>query len=436
MRMVERSGNDVRVHPVGAVGGSVVVPGSKSLTNRYLGCAALADGRSVLRGASSSDDTGAMLDGLSQLGVRTEVEPAQREIRVVGCRGHLPADEAEIDVGHAGTAMRFLAALACLGFGRYRLDGSERMRARPIGPLVDGLRALGADIGYEGNEGYPPLAVFARGLAGGEVGFGAPPSSQFVSALLMVAPYAKRDVMLRIDGSLPSRPYVDMTIDVMRSMGVELLESGGQRFIVPAFQRYQPGEYVIEPDASAATYFWAAAAITGGRVRVDGLSRGSRQGDAHFVDVLARMGCRVDESREGLAIRGPAEGRLRGIDVDLNEMPDTVQTLAVAALFADGPTTIRNVANLRIKETDRLAALASELARLGAQVDVREDGLTVHPPGRVGPGQIATYGDHRMAMSFALAGLVVDGILVRDAGCVSKSCPDYFELLESLVVGA
>lgn len=429
---VERRGNDVRIVPGGPVRGNVVLPGSKSLTNRYLMCAAVADGRSVLRGASLSDDTHAMLHGLEQLGVRAEVYAEGREISITGCKGYLPADEADIHVGHAGTAMRFLTALACLGLGRYRLDGSARMRQRPIGALVGALQALGAQIGYELTEGCPPLTIRARGLRGGEAVFETPPSSQYVSALLMVAPYAKQDVLLRIEGTLTSRPYVDMTTEVMRSLGVELLEADGRRFIVPAYQRYQAGEYAIEPDGSAATYFWAAAAVTSGRVRVSGLTRRSRQGDARFVDVLGQMGCTVNEGDSFLEVAGPASGRLRGIAIDLNEMPDTVQTLAVVALFADGPTEIRNVANLRIKETDRIAALATELTRLGARVDARPDGLMVHPPARIMPAEIHTYDDHRMAMSFAVAGLAGDGIVIQDAGCVSKSFPDFFEVLGGL----
>ena len=428
---VERCGQRVRVHPSGPVVGEVVLPGSKSLTNRYLTCAALADGTSLLSGASFADDAVVMVAALRTLGVSTHERPEQRVLEVAGCHGHLPADEADLNVGHAGTAMRFLTALACLGYGRFRLDGSARMRERPIGGLVDALRTLGAGVEYENREGYPPLTVFARGLAGGEIIFRQPPSSQFVSALLMVAPYARQDVLIGIDGPLVSEPYVELTLQVMRSMGVEVLDWEGCRFVVPAFQRYRPGRYTIEPDASAATYFWAAAAVTGGRVRVLGLTRASLQGDVGFVDVLARMGCTVEEDGVALAVAGPRE-RLRGIVADLNDMPDTVQTLAVVALFADGPTEIHNVANLRIKETDRLAALASELTRLGARVDLRDDGLTIHPPERLRPAEIQTYEDHRMAMSFAIAGLATDGIVICGAECVSKSFPTFFEVLGDL----
>lgn len=431
--LVERRDADVRLHPVGPVDAVVRLPGSKSLTNRSLVCAALADGRGTLRGVSLSDDALRMIGGLRQLGVQVELREDVEAIEVRGCHGQIPAEEAEIDVGNAGTAMRFLTALVCLGYGRYRVDGSPRMRQRPIGQLVGALQGLGAAIAYEETEGYPPLTVVARGLTGGEVAFDSPPSSQYVSALLMVAPYAVRDVMLRINGEVTSRPYLEMTIKVMRSLGVEVLASDDYaRFVVPSMQRYAAAEVSIEPDASAATYFWAAAAIAGGRVRVVGLSRRSVQGDVGFVNLLERMGCEIEENDDSLAVEGPRSGGLRGTDVDLNAMPDAAQTLAVVALFADGPTRISNVANLRIKETDRLAALARELRRLGARVELSDDGLTIRPPRRVTPAAIETYDDHRMAMSFALAGLRADGIVIKDADCVTKSFPDFFETLAGL----
>jgi len=430
--MVERIGDDVRMHPVGPLHGSVRPPGSKSLTNRYLLCAALTDGVSTLRGVTVSEDVQAMMGGLGALGFRVETDEAHGDVRVRGENGRLPADDADIDAGNAGTAMRFLAALACVGYGRYRLDGSPRMRARPIGALVGALQQLGSGIGYEGREGFPPLTIDARGLRGGAVRFARPPSSQFISALLMVAPYAGDDVLIEVAGGAPSAPYIDMTLSVMQSLGVEALTVDRTRFVVPAPQRYRAASVDIEPDASAATYFWAAAAITGGSVRVGGLTRGSRQGDVGFVEVLRQMGCEVAEGPDFLAVRGPGVGKLHGIDVDLNAMPDTVQTLAVVALFADEPTRIRNVANLRLKETDRLAALGHELSRLGALVELQEDGLTITPPHRVTPAAIETYNDHRMAMSFALAGLAADGVVIRNAGCVRKSFPTFFETLSTL----
>ncbi|MBU0616585.1 MAG: 3-phosphoshikimate 1-carboxyvinyltransferase [Planctomycetes bacterium] len=431
--LVERSGEEVRLHPVGPVDAVVQPPGSKSLTNRYLLCTALADGKSRLRGASLSDDALRMIEGLRRLGILVELLEDASVIDIHGCRGQIPATDAEVDAGHAGTAMRFLTALACLGHGHYRLDGSPRMRERPIGELVGALQQLGAPLGYDRAEGYPPLTMVARGLGGGEVVFKSPPSSQFISALLMVAPYATRDVMIRIDGEVISRPYIDMTIGVMRSLGVEVLASDdADRFVIASTQRYAAREIQIEPDASAATYFWAAAAITGGRVRVTGLTRQALQGDVGFVDVLERMGCQVDAGDDYLGIQGPPSGSLRGVDVDLNAMPDTAQTLAVVALFADGPTRITRVANLRIKETDRLAALESELMRLGARVEMTDENLTITPPAQVTPATIETYDDHRMVMSFALAGLVADGIVIKNVDCVSKSFPDFFETLATL----
>lgn len=429
---VQRIGPDVRMTPIAPPDTVARTPGSKSLTNRYLACAALADGPSTLRGASLSDDALAMIDGLRSLGVRAQIDEPAGGIEVAGRGGLLPNDEASIDIGMAGTAMRFLTALVTLGHGRYRLDGAARMRRRPIRDLVDALRQLGAAIEYEADEGFPPLVVHASGLPGGEAVLDAPPSSQFISAILMAAPYAHGDVMVRIDGELVSEPYVGLTLDVMRTMGVELVDHEDRRFIVPAPQRYAGGVYDVEPDASGATYLWAAAAITGGRVGVRGLSRTSRQGDVAFVDVLARMGCTVEQRDGALFVCGPANGRLSGVQIDLNRMPDTVQTLAVAALFADGPTRIDNVANLRIKETDRIEALARELTKLGASVETRPDGLTITPPRVVRGARIHTYDDHRMAMSFAVAGLRAEGVEIADAGCVSKSFPEYFDVLDAL----
>lgn len=426
--LIERCGSSVVVHACAGVDADLVLPGSKSLTQRYLVCAALADGSSTLNGPLIADDSRVLAENLARVGAGIQLDESRPSISVRGVGGMPDVDGAELNAGAAGTAMRFLTALACLGNGRVRIDGSARMRERPIGALVEGLTQLGARIGYEHQEGFPPLYILASGLAGGEVIFETPPSSQYLSAILMAAPYAARDVMIRVEGALNSRPYVSMTLGVMGVMGVDALESeGGTRFIVPAGQRYRGGSHVIEPDASAATYFLAAAAVTGGRVRIGGLGSLSAQGDAKFAAVLERMGCRVEIDASQTILHAPPKGALLGIDVDLNAMPDTAQTLAVTALFAKGPTRIRNVSNLRIKETDRIAALAAELARVGAKVDVHTDGLTVFPPARLLPAAIETYDDHRMAMSFAVAGLPHGGITIRGAGCVSKSFPDFFE---------
>ncbi len=436
----------------------VRLPGSKSLTNRALVIAALADGRTTLRGALLADDTRHMIDALRALSFHMSVHEDTCTVSVDGRGGHVPATEATLYCGNSGTTMRFCTALAALGMGTYRLEGTQRMHERPIATQVDALRQLGARVEYLGREGYPPLAVHATGLSGGQVAFRSPPSSQMISALLMVAACARNDVFIRVDGQLVSSPYVTMTEKVMEAFGVTTLshtDDNGARYVVAAPQRYSAREYDIEPDASNASYFLAAPAVAGGSVTVEGLGTTSIQGDARFVDVLEQMGCRVEREANRLTIHSPgktpsqppneprasarADHRpevvltvskdqpLQGIDVDLNDMPDMVQTLAVVALFATGPTRIRNVANLRLKETDRLHALARELGRLGATVEIRDDGLTIEPPPRIQPTTIATYDDHRMAMAFSLIGLVIDGISIDDPGCVAKTFPDFFD---------
>jgi 3-phosphoshikimate 1-carboxyvinyltransferase len=433
---VEWLDGDVHLHPVDRLDATIRLPGSKSLTNRYLVCAALADGPSTLLHASPSDDTDRMVEGLDSLGVAIARDNAHDALRLHGVGGSLPASEALLNVHHAGTAMRFLTALCTLGYGRFRIDGSPRMRQRPIRELVDALRRLGARIEYLEDEGFPPLEIEATGLEGGEVHFGPLVSSQFLSAVLMVAPYARQDVLLALDEGAPSRPYIEMTIDVMRRAGVDVVANAtGDRYIVPAGARYRPGQYAIEPDASGAAYFWAAAAVTGGRVRIEGLSRSSPQGDVAFVDVLEQMGCEVRSGPDFIEVQGPQDQVLRAVNVDLNAMPDTAQTLAVLALFARGRTEIRNVANLRMKETDRLSALTAELSRLGAKIDIHRDGLTIFPPDEFAPAEIETYDDHRMAMSFAIAGLATPGIVIKDADVVSKSLPGFFELLDEAIRG-
>lgn len=426
------SAQHIRVRARGPLRGLVRPPGSKSHTNRLLVCTALADGESRLSGTALCDDTERMILGLRSLGIDARLDAASRGVSVVGCGGFPPQQDCELDAGDAGTAMRFLTALACLGHGSRRLNGSARMRERPIGALVDGLRAMGAQVVYESAEGFVPLAVAAEGLAGGLVEFDRPVSSQFISALLMVAPYAASDAYLRIHGAPPSRPYLDMTIGTMRSAGVEVLaDEARARFVVAASQRYLADTYAVEPDASGATYLWALAAVSGGGVGVKGLTSASLQGDVRFAELLGRMGCTVSADASGIEVSAPKNSRLRGIDVDLNDMPDAAPTLAVVALFADGPTEIRNVGNLRVKESDRIAALAEELGRLGARVVVREDGLRVEPPKHLTPARIRTYRDHRMAMSFALAGCGTD-VEIEDPGCVSKSFPEFWGYVRAL----
>jgi len=425
--------------------GSIRPPGSKSITNRALVCAALADGASTLTGALVSEDTRVMIDGLGQLGIGVEAgedsghdpqassadgtRSVPATLIVHGAGGEIPALEADLFCANSGTTVRFLAALATLGHGSFRLDGVERMRRRPIDDLLTALNQLGTRALSENEDGCPPVIVHANGMSGGTAKIRGDISSQFLSGLLMAAPAAKSTVELVIDGPLVSRPYVRMTLAVMRAFGVEVeaTESLDRFSIEP--QQYQPTQFAIEPDASAASYFWAAAAVTGGEVTVQGLSRDSLQGDVAFVDCLEQMGCEVRRHAASISVIGR---ELRGIDVDMNAISDTVQTLAVVALFAEGPTTIRNVAHIRHKETDRIAAVATELRKLGANVTERENGLTIEPSQLRG-ATIDTYNDHRMAMSFALAGLRIPGVRINNPKCVEKTYPEFFSDFSALV---
>jgi len=409
---------------------SVRPPGSKSITNRALVCAALAEGRSTLTGALASEDTEVMIDGLRRLGIGVESHDAGRTLVVTGAADRIPAIEAELFCANSGTTIRFLTAVAALGHGVFRLDGIERMRERPIGDLLDALNQLGAQAVSERGNGCPPIVVRANGLAGGTATVRGDNSSQFLSGLLMAAPAADGPVTLEIDGPLVSQPYVRMTRAVMRNFGVDVATSEElDQFQIAAPVLYHACDFAIEPDASAGSYFWAAAAVTGGEVTVEGLSAASRQGDVAFVDCLKRMGCDVRRDANSITVVGRP---LAGIDVDMNAISDTVQTLAVVALFADGPTTIRNVGHVRHKETDRIAALATELRKLGATVDERSDGLTI-TPGTPRSATIDTYRDHRMAMSFAVAGLRIGGVRINDPGCVAKTYPGFFDDLTAAV---
>lgn len=406
-------------------------PGSKSITNRALVCAALARGASTLRGTLASEDTEVMIESLGRLGVLITSQDAGQTLFVEGCGGTLPSSGAELFVANSGTTIRFLTALAALGHGRFRLDGVKRMRQRPIGDLLDALGQLGADAVSENGNGCPPVVVQADGLPGGVATIRGEISSQYLSGLLMAAPLAEHSVTLVVEGPLVSRPYVHMTLAVMKSFGVDVAndatDSSLERIEVPRGE-YRSCEFTIEPDASAASYFWAAAAITGGRMRVDGLSRFSLQGDVAFCDALARMGSRVDYADDSITVTG---GDLRGIDLAMGHISDTVQTLAAVALFANGPTRIRNVAHNRHKETDRIGDLATELRRLGAEVTEHEDGLTIVPK-KLRGAEIETYDDHRMAMSMALVGLGQPGVAIKNPGCTAKTYPAFFEDLRQV----
>jgi 3-phosphoshikimate 1-carboxyvinyltransferase len=412
----------------GPLDARVRVPGSRSLTNRALVCAALAQGRSRLTGATESDDTAAMREGLRALGAAIDV--ADDVWEVAGCAGRLPARGARVDARASGTTARFLTAAATLAAGPTVVDGTERMRERPIADLAAALRALGAEVEILGRGGCPPVRIAGGGLPGGRATIDARRSSQYVSGILLAAPCAARDVELTFaEGVLVSRPFVELTADVMRAFGAELeLHAGSVRVAAP--RPYRAREHAIEPDAQSAVYPLAAAAIAGGRVLVEGIPPGSRQTDLRLLDVLARMGCRVERTAEGVALRGP-DGPLRAVDVDMNDIPDAVLALAVVALFADGPSTLRSIANLRIKETDRLAALEAELRRLGAGAHASADALRIEPA-PLHAARIATYDDHRMAMAFALAGLRVPGVEIENPACVAKTWPGFFEALDAL----
>ncbi|GAB4211946.1 MAG: 3-phosphoshikimate 1-carboxyvinyltransferase [Roseiflexaceae bacterium] len=410
--------------------GDVTLPGSKSITNRALLVAALADGRSVLEEALFSEDTEIFSSCLQRLGFVVNSDPAGRSFAVVGRGGAVPAVDAELFVGNAGTAARFITALTGLGAGRYHFDGVAAMRKRPMRELLDVLAGFGATVEYGGEPGAMPFTLTTRGFAGGAIETRADRTSQHLTALLLIAPYAAQDTTIRVGDTLVSRPYLVTTCGLMEQWGVQVEREGETVFHIRAGQRYQPQHFVVEPDASGASYFFAAAAALGGRVRVRNLGRGSLQGDARFVDVLEAMGCTV--LRDERFIEVSRSGPLRGVDVDLNDMSDTMPTLAALAPFAEGPVTIRNVEHTRWKETDRIHAVVTELRRMGALVEERRDGLTVLP-GPLHAATIQTYNDHRIAISFAITGLRVPGTQIADPACTAKTFPDFFERLFALI---
>jgi 3-phosphoshikimate 1-carboxyvinyltransferase len=420
----------------GTIDASVTPPGSKSITNRALVLAALSAGSCAVRNVLRADDTAVMLDSLRSLGIALTIDDADQSVVVQGCGGAIPASEASCFVGNSGTTVRFLTAFCSVGRGVYHLDGVPRMRDRPIGPLVALLRNLGSRIDCPLREGFPPVTIRADGLPGGFARFGSEPSSQFLSAALMAAPCAKHEVRIDLDPGQTSWPYVEMTMRLMTDFGawVELERdprTGKPRQIIVSDHRYKQDDYTVEPDASAASYFLAVAAINpGSRIEIGGLGTTSLQGDAKFIDVLARMGCSTASKPDRLVLSGPDS--LEPIDVDLADMPDMAQTLAVVCLFADGASTLRGLHTLRVKETDRVAALQNELTRLGATITVDGDTMVIEPP-RIVPGAtIDTYDDHRMAMSFAVAGTRADGIVIRDPQCVNKTYPRFFDDLRTV----
>ncbi len=420
----------IEIRPArGPINGSVRLPGSKSYTNRALAIAALADGRTTISDALFSDDTTYMASALRALGIAVDEDAASRRFVVDGRGGQIPAAEAHLYLGNSGTSTRFLCAIAALGHGRYRVDGNERMRQRPIGPLVESLQALGVRVEHTGKAGFPPVDVWADGCRGGKVRMDGSLSSQYFTALLLAAPYMRDGLDLEVDGVLVSQPYLDITIDIMRAFGVAVTRAGYQRFQVSPGQGYRARDYAIEPDASNATYFLGAAALTGGSVRIEGLGYRSAQGDVHFLDTLEALGCQAVRGEDYLEVHGPSI--LRGADLNLADMNDTAQTVAALAPFCDGPVTLRGLEHTRHQETDRVAAVTTELRKLGARVDERLDGWTIWPS-NLHAADIATYDDHRMAMAFSLIGLRVPGVRIENPDCVAKTFPDFFERFEAL----
>jgi 3-phosphoshikimate 1-carboxyvinyltransferase len=405
------------------VDATVEIPGSKSLTNRALLVTALAQGDSVLENALFSEDSEYFAKCVEQLGMPIILNPHQAQIQVTGRGGEIPAKQADLFVGLAGTAARFISALVALGNGEYRLDGVPRMRERPMGDLLTVLQTGGATVKFEGNSGFMPYTVYGQGFAGGNFSLKANQTSQQLSALLMIAPYAQQDTNIEVEGTLVSQSYVKMTCRLMADFGVEVNQIGDNQFQIKAGQRYQARHYTIEPDASNASYFFAAAAVTGGRVRVKHLTKQSCQGDILWLNVLEQMGCQIQDSDDYTEVTGPKQ--LQGIDIDMNDISDLVQTLGAIAPFASSPITIRNVEHIRYKETDRIKAVVTELRRLGVKVEEFPDQLKIEP-GPITPAAIETYHDHRMAMAFAVTGLKVPGIVIKDPGCTAKTFPDYF----------
>jgi len=418
----------LRLHPpTAAVDATVRVPGSKSITNRALVAAALAAGRSTLTGALVAEDTRAMRAVLACVGVKIAAEGDGSKLAVDGCAGSPHAAAGRLDARSAGTVARFGPPLLALGEGEYVLDGSAQMRARPLRAGVEALRALGVAVTHEGLDGYLPIRVVgASGRVRGAVTLRADVSSQYTSGLLLSAPCFADGLVIDVVGDVVSRPYLEMTTAVMAAFGARVSRDGARWTVAPG--GYRAAAYAVEPDASAASYFFAAAAITGGRVVVPGLGGGSLQGDLGFVRVLERMGCAVDVRAEETEVRGPRE--LTGVEVDLRDLSDTAQTLAVLAPFATTPTRITGIGFIRHKESDRVGAVATELRRAGVEVTEEPDGLLIQP-GTPHAARVATYDDHRMAMSFALLALRTEGIEIEDPGCVAKTYPGYFADLEA-----
>ena len=423
--------NTLTLKPIHQIEGEINLPGSKSLSNRALLLAALAEGTTKITNLLESDDTRHMLHALKHLGIEYRLSDDKTECVVMGNGGAFSCVEPkELFLGNAGTAMRPLCAALCLGEGNYTLTGEPRMKERPIGHLIDALRQAGATINYLEKEGYPPLHIEANGLVGGEVSIDGAISSQFLTALLMASPMAKQDMHITIIGDLVSKPYIDITLDIMKRFGVEVVNNEYKTFSIKAGQTYKAVEhFMVEGDASSASYFLAAAAIKGGTVKVTGIGRNSIQGDIAFVDVLEQMGARVKWGETYVSV---TRDTLRPINMDFNHIPDAAMTIATTALFVEGTTTLRNIYNWRVKETDRLSAMATELRKVGAEVEEGEDYLKITPPKHLKHAAIDTYDDHRMAMCFSLLALDPVSVTINEPECTSKTFPTYFDVLGSI----
>ncbi len=423
--------NALTLQPIKSLSGEVYLPGSKSISNRALLLASLAHGETRLSNVLESDDTRFMLDALGALDIA--ISKDDDDYLIKGAGGPLVSDNRSLELylGLAGTAIRPLTSALTLGNGEFVLDGEPRMRERPIAHLVDALLTLGADISYLAASGRPPVRIRGTGLHGGETTMDGSISSQFLTSLLLAAPLAASPVTVRIVNELVSKPYIDITLDIMSRFGVEVVNHDYRRFDVPNGTYRSPGRCLVEGDASSATYFLAAGAIRGDGVRVHGIGAASVQGDVAFVDVLEMMGAAVQKHAAYIDV---APGSLQGIDADLNHIPDAAMTVAVLALFAEGTTRITNVYNWRVKETDRLSAMSRELRKLGATVEEGDDYLVIDPPSAITAATIDTYGDHRMAMCFALAALGGAPVTINDPDCVAKTFPDFFDVFRGLAV--
>ena len=422
----------VTLKPIDHLSGTVTLPGSKSLSNRALLLSALSRGDTTLTNLLRSDDIERMVDALGQLGVQLDISDDWQTCKVTGAGGLFGAPEnKKFFLGNAGTAIRPLTAVLSLVDSVFEIDGDKYMRERPIDHLTDALSELGAPISFLGQPGYPPLRMTGGQVTGGDISLPGNISSQFLTALLMALPLSANDSRINIIGEQVSKPYLDITLGMLEIFGVTASHTGYQNFHIPGGQHYQsPGEYLIEGDASSGSYFFAGAAIGKGNVSIQGLGRDSVQGDIQFLDAIAQMGAVVE--RHANHIEVSSSGRLTGVDLDLNHIPDAAMTLAALALFADGRTTIRNVYNWRVKETDRMHAMAEGLSRLGASVETTSDTIVIDPPEKIQSATINPYGDHRVAMSFSLAALSGASVTIEDPDCTRKTFPDYFEVLNSV----